>query len=255
MIRAAFPGEPDAVSVRDGLGAVASGIRFIVTTPSVWGYALVPIGLVAVLSCGLGLLGSWGARRAGVSLFGETPETHGLVGGWVVTVLLGLVAWLASVLVALLLAQPLSGFALEAIALAQERALTGHATAPPSFLNALAASVKVVLATLAVGGSVLAVLFVLSFLFPPAAVVTVPLKFLVGSWLLAWGFLDYPLALRGLGVRARWDWVRGHLGAVSAFGLAWAVLLLVPGIFLLVLPMGVAGATRLVVADARLRQP
>jgi CysZ protein len=86
-------------------------------------------------------------------------------------------------------------------------------------------------------------------------VVTVPLKFLVGAWLLAWNFLDYPLSVRGCGVRHRLRWVFTHFGAVTAFGLVWAMLLIVPGIFLLILPMGVAGATRLVVAAERLRTP
>ena len=38
-----------------------------------------------------------------------------------------------------------------------------------------------------------------------------------------------------------------HFGAVTAFGAAWALLVIVPGIVLVLLPMGVAGAARLVV--------
>src|SRR5258705_372378 len=81
----------------------------------------------------------------------------------------------------------------------------------------------------------------------------VRVKFLVGGWLLAWPFLDYPLGLGGLGAGARLLWAGRNFGAFTAFGLGWAVLLVVPGTFLLVLPMGVAGATQLVVAGERRR--
>ena len=37
--------------------------------------------------------------------------------------------------------------------------------------------------------------------------VTVPAKFLVSSWLLAWDFLDYPLGVHGLAMGARVAWV------------------------------------------------
>src|SRR4029079_15299310 len=91
------------------------------------------------------------------------------------------------------------------------------------------------------------VLFVVEFFFPPAAIVTVPLKFLIGGWLMAWNFPDYPLGLRGLGFRASVRWVLSHFGAVTLFGLTWWSLVLFPGAVLFLLPMGVAGATRLVV--------
>ena len=50
-------------------------------------------------------------------------------------------------------------------------------------------------------------LFLVNLVFPPALVVTAPLKFLVCGWLLAWDFLDYPLGLHRYGLRARLAWV------------------------------------------------
>jgi uncharacterized protein involved in cysteine biosynthesis len=79
--------------------------------------------------------------------------------------------------------------------------------------------------------------------------VTVPLKVLVCGWMLAWDFIDYPLAMRGVGLEERFAWVGRNLGAFTLFGVLWALLLVVPGMQLVILPMGVAGATRLVVAD------
>jgi uncharacterized protein involved in cysteine biosynthesis len=43
--------------------------------------------------------------------------------------------------------------------------------------------------------------------------------------------------------------IREHFSAVVGFGVAAALLLLVPGLGLLLLPFGVAGATRMVVAS------
>ena len=165
------------------------------------------------------------------------------------TVSLALVGVVVALLLALVMAQPLSGWALERISHAQERAMTGHSGPRSSFLVSFLVTLQAVLLSLAVGVPVLAVLFTINFFFPPAAVVTVPLKFLVCGWMLAWDFIDYPLSLRGLGVIARVRWSVQHFEEFTVFGVLWALLLIVPGLFFLILPMGVAGATRLVVAD------
>ena len=89
----------------------------------------------------------------------------------------------------------------------------------------------------------------MNFFFPPAAIVTIPLKVLVCSWMVAWNLLDYPLGLRGMGLSARLKWVGQHFGAFTLFGFLWAMVAVVPGIILLLLPMGVAGATRMVLRD------
>jgi uncharacterized protein involved in cysteine biosynthesis len=151
------------------------------------------------------------------------------------------------VLVALSLAQSCSGFALEAICRAQEQDLTGRASPAIPYWASLWRNLKVITITLVVGGGIMFVLFTIAFLFPPAAVVTVPLKFLISGWFMAWNFLDYPLGLRGMGVRDSLGWIGRHFTAVTVFGLTWWSLVLFPGAVLFLLPMGVAGATRLVV--------
>ncbi len=232
----------------EGLYAVAGGIGFVLFRPRVWLYAAVPALLLMILACGLAGLGIYGADWLRKALLGEPETIWGQVGGWLVTTLLALAALLAAGLLALALAQPLSGFALEAIALAQERALLGDNLPRSSFLTALATSTRATVVMLVVGGLVFTILIVVDLCFPPAAVVTVPLRFLAGAWLLAWNFLDYPLSLRGLGIFARVRWAANHFEEFTVFGAAWAFLLIVPGLFFLILPMGVAGATRLVVA-------
>jgi CysZ protein len=238
-------GDREPVGPLDGLGAFGGGIGFVLTTPAVWGGALVPVGVLALLSLALCGLSWWGAWEAGKALAGE-----GTLGTWTLTVLFGLLgAMLAvlAVLAALALAQPCSGFALEAICRAQERALAGRASPAIPYWAGLGRNLKVITATLVLGGGAMAALFTIEVLVPPAAVVTVPLKFLVGGWLTAWNLLDYPLGLRGLGVRASVRWLAHHFWAVTLFGTTWWSLALVPGVLLVLLPMGVAGATRLVV--------
>lgn len=239
----------ERVTLLSGLEAFAGGIGFVFVTPRVWGYALVPVGMLILLACGLGGLAIWSAHHFGDWAIAPDAGFWSEVGRWTLKLALDLVGLIVAVVVALSLAQPLSGFALEAIAHAQEIALTGSAAPPSSYFAVFVSTSKAVVVAVLIGGTVLAMLFLISFFFPPAAVVTVPLKLLVCGWMLAWDFIDYPLALRGVGLEERFAWVGRNFGAFTLFGILWALLLVVPGMQLLILPMGVAGATRLVVAD------
>ena len=241
----------DDIGLSDALDGFVGGISFVLFTPSVWPWAAVPALIMLVLMCGGGVLGVWGLEEGLSAWLGDhrARGTWGEVGYWVLLVVLVPLVIVLAALLGLLLAQPLSGYALEKIAHAQQRRLTGRAGPSHPFLASLLLNLRTVTVTLLVGGSVLVGLFIIDLLFPPAAVVTVPLKFLVASWMLAWDFLDYPLGLRGLGVAARVRWVRTHFGAFTLFGVLWAGLCVVPGIVLLLLPMGVAGATRMVLRD------
>jgi CysZ protein len=239
-----------------GLKAAGGGIVFVVSTPSIWPYALVPVGLMLILGCGLGGLGVWGASLLTDALLGEHLEGWSRFGAALLTIAFSLLALALSFFLALLLTQPLSGSALEAIASAQEHKLTGKCCSPPSFLAALLESLRIAGITAVIAIALFVVFFLIDVIIPFAAVVTIPARFFTAAWLLAWDFLDYPLSLRGIEVGQRWRWLRQHAWGVTGFGLAWAALLLIPGIFLIVLPMGVAGATRLVVAaDDAPRQP
>lgn len=239
-----------ALGMSEGMSAFAGGIGFIVSSPSVWGYAVVPALMMLLLATIFSALGLWGASWATDAIMGRELGTWGQVGSWALYILLCLLALLLAILLALSLAQPLSGFALEAIAHAQEYELTGRKTPAPSYLASMWSNIKVVLVALVLGTPILILLFAIEIAFPPAALVVIPLKFLVCGWLLAWDFIDYPLSIHGHGIRNRMNWVFRNFGAFTVFGLVWSMLLIVPGMVLLILPMGVAGATRLVVADA-----
>ncbi len=238
--------QSSSLGLSSGLRAFLRGIGFVLGTPSVWHYALVPSVMFVILATGLGTLGIWEASRLGETLVGSSG-TWAHIGNWALTLVLALAAILLAILFALCLAQPFSGFALERMVSARERALTGWEEPRPGFVESTVRSLVVALVTLAVAVPVFAGLIFINFLFPAALIVTLPLKFLCYGWLLAWSFLDYPLSIYRIGLWARARWVLRHFDAFTAFGLAWAVVGLVPGVILVLLPMGVAGATDLVV--------
>ena len=171
---------------------------------------------------------------------------------WTLRILFGVVGVLLAFLIAISLAQPLSGFALDAIARRQELAMGGRAWPEQPLVPSLLRSLRVTLTALVVSLPILGILSLITFLFPPAAVVTIPLKVIVAGCAITYDFIDYPLGLRGHGVRSRASFLTTHFGATLGFGLAASAVLLLPGIGLLLLPFGVAGATRMVVlADRR----
>ncbi|MBX3264554.1 MAG: EI24 domain-containing protein [Labilithrix sp.] len=235
----------------DGVGAFFGGLGFIVSRPSLWGWAAIPTVVATLLFFGLGAAAVWGGTALAHTLIAEPSGAWTTAGVWLLRVVFWLVGVVLSFLVAISLAQPLSGFALEAIARRQELALGGRTWPDQPFVGAALRSLRVTLTALAVSLPLLALLTTITLLFPPAGVVTVPLKFVVTGLAVAYDFLDYPLGLRGVGVRSRLGFIRDHVGAVFGFGVAAALLLLVPGVGLVLLPFGVAGAARLVVAADR----
>ncbi len=235
----------------DGFRAYFGGIGFVAGTPGLWGYAAVPVLVLSVLGSGLGALGIWAASALSHAIVGD-GSTAADVGRWTLTVLLGIVAILVSFLIAFALAQPISGFALEAISQRQETALAGTAPVPPKLADSFLPTLKVTLFGLVCTLPAIAVLTVIGVLFPPAAFVTVPCKFVIGALFIAWDLLDYPLGIRRLGVRDRLRFMTKHFGAVLAFGISAGIFVLIPGLGLLMLPYGVAGATRLVVWEDKL---
>jgi CysZ protein len=235
----------------DGVRAFFGGCGFIITTPRVWGYAMVPVVVATMIGSIIGVLGMWASWHAASALFGGDSGAAE-AGRWIIAVLLGIVAVLVALIVALSLAQPFSGFAIDAIVRRQEQALGSKGAWPDQkFSEQLFRSLRVNLTALAIGLPIIAVLFGIEILAPPAAVVTIPLKFVVTALMVAWDFLDYPLGLRGAGVSARLAFVGKHFWAVLVFGSLGAFVLLVPGLGLFLLPMGAAGATRMVLESER----
>ncbi len=83
---------------------------------------------------------------------------------------------------------------------------------------------------------------------PEGAPVTEPLAFVISALGLAWELLDHPFSRRGLTAGERLRWVRARFFAVLGFAAAAQVFLLIPGLDFFLLPVGIAGATRLFAA-------
>ena len=245
MERAQPRTEAPPLRIADGAGAFFRGIGFVFSTPRVWPYSWVPVLVLMTLTtvlAGLGLWGTWELLSAMIS----GASAWASVGRWLLEVLIGGVVLVVALLLGFAFAQPLSGFALEAISEQQELALGGTKHPKPSFRENFFRSLAVNLLGLAVGLPLFAILTTIELFAPPAAVVTFPLKFCVSALLLAWDLLDYPLGLRRVDVPARLAFFKRNFWGLFVFGAFGAIILLVPGLGLLLLPFGVAGATRLV---------
>lgn len=240
-----------------GVRALFGGLGFVVTTPSAWGWALIPVLVASALFAGAGVVAVWGGSELAEHLLGDpSGGAWSTVGTWALRVLFWAIGLVVAFIVAMSLAQPLSGFALDALSRKQEIALGGRTWPDQPFVGGALRSLRVTLTALALGLPVIAMLAAITFVFPPIGVVTVPLKFIVTGVLAAYDLLDYPLSMRGHSVRDRLAFIRRNFPAVLGFGVATAALLLVPGVGLFLLPFGVAGATRMVVeADTEAKQP
>lgn len=230
-----------------GVRALLGGVGFVVGRPAIWPWAAVPVLAATLLLVAAGALAIWGGGEIAARIASPDHPVY----GWALEIILWIVGLIVGFFVALSLAQPVSGFALEAIARRQERALGGREWPNQPFLRSTLRSVRVSATALAVTLPILALLAAITLVFPPASVVTLPLKLVVTGLGAAYDFLDYPFSVRGVDVAARVAFMRANIWAVLGFGMTAAALLLVPGAALFLLPFGVAGATRLVRAADR----
>lgn len=106
--------------------------------------------------------------------------------------------------------------------------------------------------------SLLVLLSCVSFWIPLLNLLTSALWFLVGAWLLALQYLDYPADSEGLSLQQTLAVLRRKRLTVLLFGLSCYLLLLIPGLNLLLLPAAICGATHLwlqLTAGSEPRQP
>ena len=239
-----------------GLAAPLRAVGFIFARPSLWGWALVPMGI----ALGCAIAASYGVTAIGAHVGAWlSPHLGGLaftlpawlehVFDFVVRLLVWIAVAIVSLLIGLALAQPLSGFALDRLVRAHD-ASSGVLVDPPRAqggrLEELFRSLRVMALGLAVSLPIGVLLFAIEVVVPPASVVTTPLHALLGALTVAWDLLDYPFAQRGFGVRARVRWIGEHFAEVLGFGIVASAMLIVPGFGLLMLPAGVVAAAAVV---------
>lgn len=222
-----------------GFVAPIGAAKQLLTTPRAWPFALVPAVVFLVLESGV-VLASWRYLKPWVD---RSVGGGGL--GWffgVVSVLvLAALGWWLS----LQLTQTLSAPALERIVGIVESDLGAPERAPLGFFAELACGLRATALSLALTLPLIAGLSLLELVASPLAIVTTPLKLLLAALGLAWSMFDYPLTLRGMGVSDRLHFASRHFSAVLGFGVAIFLVFWIPCLVVLMLPVGVAGATRL----------
>lgn len=248
----AAPTPPRKPSPGDGFRALFSGVGFVLGRPSLWPLALVPLAVALAL---LSLLG-YGAltyvpARIGRWLGGEGHGTAMHILSGALKVMATALSLLLAALLAFGLAQPLSGPALERLVRRAEAEIGLPAWPKTRLVDDVRRSLQTVLLGYALALPILLMLLVIDFVFPPAVVVTFPLKLIVTALMIAWDLCDYPLSIRGGRVSARLSLLSRHIWAVIGFGAALSLLSLLPCALLLVLPAGVCGAAHLVAAIER----
>jgi CysZ protein len=240
-----------SIGFLDGLAAPWGGLKWVLVHPAVWPLAIVPGILFVLLLAGV-LAGCVLLEEHFLSRWwGEPSGTWQSILYWMARVAGWIVAVLAGFLAALVLAQPISGPALDALAKRRETdmGVPPHPDSP--ILPGIWRSLRVSLFGLAVTLPALLFLSVVGMLFPFLAPVTVPLNFILTGLMLAWDLVDYPLGLRSSGIRDRLSWFRRNTGAAMGLGISLWILFFIPGAAILLLGVGVAGATRLVVDSER----
>jgi CysZ protein len=224
------------------------GLGWLFTTPRAWPSASVPCVLFVGLGGGLAALSIAYVPDWIDQGIGPTTSALGGFGTAVLKVLATAAAVVVSTLFAFALAQPLSGPALEQLVRLQERSLGAPERPPTPFLVDIGRSLKSMLVGYGIGIPIAIALLIVSVVAPFASVVTVPLKFLVAAFTIGWDLCDYPLSVRGMRVRERLAIIGRYKSAVFGFSAGLALAALVPCLLFLLLPAGVAGATRLLFA-------
>lgn len=223
-----------------------SGARFLLDTPRVWPHACVPALVLVVLAAGLG----WGAialtRSTLEGWLGHPESDLGRAGASLLAFAGSVLAALLGLFLALVLTPPLSSPALERIVERWERQAGVPARAPLGIWREIGCGVRAQAVAAVFALPILALLWVLELVFSPAVFVTVPLRFVVTAFGIAWNLFDYPLTLRGVRMRDRMRLVARYKAAALGFGTGFALLFWIPCCGVLMLPVGVAGATRLV---------
>jgi CysZ protein len=230
----------------EGPRALAFGLSFLLREPRLLGFALVPALVFLVLSSAALAASFMWIRPLVLEALPEATSHWGRFG-------VQTIAWLSSALVgafgfivALALTPPLSSPALERLVRAVEAQLGAPEQPALGFFAEMWCGLRAVaFATMFVVP--LELLLWLADLFVPGAIViTLPLKLLVASFGVAWNLVDYPLTLRGVRMRRRLELVVANARPLLGFGAVFAMLFWLPCCGILLLPVGVIAATRLV---------
>jgi len=233
-----------------GIGDVYRGLGVLRAHPRLWRWVIAPAAITLVLLAVL-IGGVWLTVDPAISWLGEhAPGTLGHVASRVhARIVLGLS--ITALLLFLPIAGAIAGPFHERLSAHVERAVTGLPPGPePGFLHGAAISLLHGARRL-VAGVFGALAVLLLGLVPVVGSYAAPV---LAAWLAArsaaYDCYDAVLARRALGFRTKLDFLSDHPRSLG-LGATVAALLLVPGLGLLALGVGAAGATVVVVSDDR----
>lgn len=237
---------PSAPGVIGGAGDLARGFRFLNAHPRLWGWAIAP-ALVTALVLAAAIAGVIALARPLVARATDAlPDAIAGWGGsviWVVVVLaLGLGALLMFVSVVGVIAGPFNELLSEAV----EAQLTGVAAPrfrPGAFVRDAAVGLVHGLRRLLVFVLGALALFALSLVPVIGTLAAAAIGFYLAARGAAYDCYDAVLARRDWSYQAKLDFLARHRGRTLGLGAAVAGLLLVPVVNLVALGVGAAGAT------------
>lgn len=226
-----------------GVRAPFRGIATIAANVRLWPLAITPTVGWLVLLVATGSLAIKLYERLIVRVGPlETHGTAGTVGLWLTKLLAALALAVVVFVVSLMFVPTVSAPFMDRIA----AKLDARQLDEPPLFESVWRSIRVSLAGLALFGLPQLSLAVLSALFSSLSWLFGAIAWFVSALALSYDALDWPLARRGLGVRARIHWLGTHKRLVAGLGLGVWVLSLVPMLSLLLLAGIVAGGVDLI---------
>lgn len=215
-----------------GLRFFFAGLRMFIRHPSLLMLSLIPIALTVVL---LLLLAFGFAWLIGQWIVGLIPDELRLGAQAVFFILALLLGYFIYLPLARVVLAPFS----EAIS-RRTHLISGEGgwRSDAGWARAMAEGLKLAVFQIVV----MLIVLTLSFVFPP---VGAPLGIFVAVFLSGLDFLDVPLSARGMPLRKKLGVIGRNKSLALGFGVASYLMLLIPGVNLLLLPVGVIGATLL----------
>lgn len=222
------------------------GLSFLTSHPSLWGWVIAPAVVTLLLMIGVVAAAVYALGGLTASATSWLPDWLAGLAGAGLEVLLAVALLAAGSLLFVSVAGAIAGPFCEMLSEAVEEQLTGRPGAPFSFgaflrelLVGLGHSARRLLTSLA--GAV--GLFALSLIPLAGAVAALGLAAVVSARAAAYDCYDAVLARRGLAYDQKAAFLAKHRSRTVGLGAVVAALLLVPGVNLVVLGIGAAGAT------------
>lgn len=224
-----------------GFSALFAGLRSLLVQTRAWPYALVPALVFVLLEGSIIYLAVEHVKPMVSARVDADGGFWASLAAWLSALVFAGVGWILSAA----FTPPLSAPALERIVGIVEQDLGVPERPSLGLLAEMWCGIRSMLLGSAITLPIVLALTLVELVFAPAAVVVTPLKLIIGALGVAWGLFDYPLTLRGIPARQRMAFVKRHVGLVLGFGTAFALVFWVPCCGIVMLPVGVVAATRL----------